>query len=85
MTTPDEEEIGRLLSALPPAPEAWVEAAREVPRTRRDLADALVRIEADEEFRREVMRDLDAALGAGAPERQTARAAVLRARLDELS
>jgi hypothetical protein len=33
-----EEDIGRLLGALPPAPAGWVAAATELPRARRALA-----------------------------------------------
>jgi hypothetical protein len=33
-----EEDIGRLLGALPPAPAGWVTAASELPRARRALA-----------------------------------------------
>ena len=33
----DEEDIGRLLAALPPAPTGWVAAAAELPRARRAL------------------------------------------------
>jgi len=34
-----EEELGRLLRALPPAPAAWVAAAVQLPAARRALAD----------------------------------------------
>jgi hypothetical protein len=33
-----EEQLGRLLAALPPAPFGWVEAAAELPSARRALA-----------------------------------------------
>jgi hypothetical protein len=33
----DEEDIGRLLGELPPAPAGWVAAAAELPRARRAL------------------------------------------------
>ena len=33
-----EEDIGRLLGSLPPAPAGWVAAAAELPRARRALA-----------------------------------------------
>jgi hypothetical protein len=35
---PHEEQLGRLLGTLPPAPEGWVAAAAELPRARRALA-----------------------------------------------
>ena len=34
----DEEDIGRLIGALPPAPSGWVAAAAELPRARAALA-----------------------------------------------
>ena len=55
MTARDDEYIAELLSALPPAPAAWVAAALEIPRTRRELEDVMRRVEADEEFRRAVL------------------------------
>lgn len=62
MTARDDEHIAELLSALPPAPQAWVAAALEIPRTRRELEDVMRRVEADEEFRRAVQADIEAAL-----------------------
>jgi hypothetical protein len=38
MTAPDEERLGELLSALPPAPAGWVAAAKSLPAARRALA-----------------------------------------------
>ena len=34
-----EEDIGRLIGCMPPAPTGWVAAAAELPRARRALAD----------------------------------------------
>jgi hypothetical protein len=62
MTARDDEHIAELLSALPPAPAAWVAAALEIPRTRRELEDVMRRVEADEEFRRAVLADIETAL-----------------------
>jgi hypothetical protein len=36
--SPDEEQLGRLIGALPPAPEGWAAAAAELPRARVALA-----------------------------------------------
>jgi hypothetical protein len=36
--TPNEEQLGRLIGALQPAPDGWVAAAVELPRARRALA-----------------------------------------------
>jgi hypothetical protein len=58
----DEERLAQLLAALPPAPEGWVQAAQELPRSRRELDDIVERAVADEAFRRALIADLDAAL-----------------------
>lgn len=62
MTTFDEERLGDLLSALPPAPEAWVRAAQEIPRTHSSVDEIVERAEADEDYRRHVVADPEAAL-----------------------
>jgi hypothetical protein len=62
--TYDEERIAELLSALPPAPEAWVRAAQELPRARRELDEIVARAEADLAFRKALIADLEAALAA---------------------
>jgi hypothetical protein len=59
-----EERIARLLRALPPAPEAWVEAAQELPRSRREMDEIVSRAEADVEFRAALIADLETALAA---------------------
>jgi hypothetical protein len=58
----DEERLGELLRALPPAPEGWVRAAQELPRSRRELDDIVARAVADEAFRKALIEDLDRAL-----------------------
>lgn len=58
----DEETLGELLRALPPAPEGWVRAAQELPRSRRELDDIVARAVADEAFRKALIDDLDRAL-----------------------
>jgi hypothetical protein len=62
--TYNEERIARLLRALPPAPEAWVEAAQELPRSRREMDEIVSRAEADVEFRAALIADLETALAA---------------------
>lgn len=62
MTTYDEERLGELLSALPPAPEAWVKAAKEVSVARRRLDEIVERAKADEDYRRRVVADPEKAL-----------------------
>jgi hypothetical protein len=60
----DEERLAELLRALPPAPEAWVRAAQELPRWRRELDEIVARAEADLEFRKALIADLETALAA---------------------
>ena len=64
MTDYDEEQIGRLLSLLPPAPQAWVQAAQELPAARAALDELTARAERDAAFRQELEADLERALAA---------------------
>jgi hypothetical protein len=58
----DEERVAGLIRALPPAPEAWVEAAQELPRARREMDEIVARAQADREFREAAIADLESAL-----------------------
>jgi hypothetical protein len=58
----DIEQLAGLLRALPPAPEAWVRAAQELPAARRGLDAIIARAEADAAFRQELVDDLESAL-----------------------
>jgi hypothetical protein len=62
VTAYDEERLGDLLSALPPAPEAWVQAAQALPQVRATLEEILARAEEDDEYRRRVVADPQGAL-----------------------
>jgi hypothetical protein len=62
MTAYDEQRLAELIRALPPAPEAWVQAAQELPFARAQLDDIVARAEADAEFRRALFADLEEAL-----------------------
>jgi hypothetical protein len=62
MNAYDEERLAALLRSLPPAPAGWVEAAQELPLARRTLDDIVARAEADAEFRRALLADLESAL-----------------------
>jgi hypothetical protein len=62
MSAYDIEGIARLIGMLPPAPEAWVRAAQELPSARRELDSIVARAEADAEFRRALVADLEGAL-----------------------
>ena len=58
----DEERLGLLLAALPPAPDGWIRAAQELPAARRGLDEIVARAEADAAFREALVADLEAAL-----------------------
>jgi hypothetical protein len=58
----DEERLGEILSALPPAPEAWVGAARDIPLREQEIDPIVERADTDEEYRRRVIEDPAAAL-----------------------
>ena len=76
----DSERLAALIGALPAAPEAWVEAAQELPRARRGLDDLVARAEADVEFRARLMADLESAVAAEGVEPSAPLLAVLRER-----
>jgi hypothetical protein len=57
-----EERLAELIRSLPPVPEAWVRAAQELPFARQLLDDIVARAEADLEFRRALIADLEQAL-----------------------
>jgi hypothetical protein len=60
----DEYDLAHLLEALPPAPAAWVEAAKELPRARSEIDDIVARAAHDAPYRRAVTRAMEKALGA---------------------
>ena len=62
MTIYDETTLARLLRALPPPPTGWVQAAQELPRARVEIDEIVARAEADAEFRRAMLADLESAL-----------------------
>jgi hypothetical protein len=78
----DEERLGDLLALLPPAPEGWVRAAQELPRSRQELDGLVARAEADAGFRRALVADLEAALRASGIEPRPAVVEDLRRRLE---
>jgi hypothetical protein len=81
MTNFDEERLGRLLRVLPPAPEAWVRAAQELPLARKGLDEIVRRAEEDAEFRARLVEDLEAALQAEGYEPDAALAEAVRRRV----
>jgi hypothetical protein len=80
MTALDEERLARLIRALPPAPEAWVRAAQELPLARAELDRIVARAEADAEFQARLIADLESALVADGYEPSPALVQILRVR-----
>jgi hypothetical protein len=64
MSSYDHEQLSKLIGMLPPAPEAWVCAAQELPVALRGLDELVARAEADAAFRVQVLADLEQALQA---------------------
>jgi hypothetical protein len=79
----DEERLGELLSSLPPAPEAWVKAAQNLPLARKGVDEILERAEEDEEYRRRVIEDPKAALEEADVVAHMDAIEILRRRLDK--
>jgi len=79
-----EERLAELLSALPTAPAAWVQAAKELPQARRRLDEIVELARADAEFRVQLIADLESALTSAGYEPGTALVQAVRARLPEL-
>jgi hypothetical protein len=82
VTPHDEEHLGDLLSALPPAPEAWVRTAKELPVAQQRLAEIVERAEADEDYRRRVVTDPESALEEADVVAHTENVEIIRRRLD---
>jgi hypothetical protein len=82
MTAYDEQRLAKLIGALPPAPEAWVRAAQELPFARGQMDEIVARAEADAAFRERLIADLEGALAAEGNERDPAVVAALRVQLD---
>ena len=59
-----EERLAALLALLPPEPEAWLEAARQLPAARAQIDGIVERAERDAEYRSRVVSDLEQALAA---------------------
>jgi hypothetical protein len=79
----DEERLAELIAALPPAPEAWVRAAQELPLARTTMDEIVARAEADVEYRKQVITDLESAIAAAGFEPREPLVDELRARLSE--
>jgi hypothetical protein len=79
----DEERLAELIAALPPAPEAWVQAAQELPRARAELDQIVARAAADGEYRQRLIDDLESAVRAEGIEPHPRTLALVRRRLAE--
>jgi hypothetical protein len=62
MSAFNEDRLAELIGALPPAPQAWVQAAQELPLARTEILEIVTRAEADAEFREALIADLEATL-----------------------
>jgi hypothetical protein len=59
-----EERIAALLALLSPAPQAWVDAAVQLPAARAQIEGIVARAEQDAEYRARLVHDLERALAA---------------------
>ena len=75
------QRIAELLADLPPAPAAWVRAAQELPRARREIDRLVALTRADAELRAALATDAEAALRSAGLEPAPHAVAALRARL----
>jgi hypothetical protein len=82
MAAYDEEKLGEILGALPPAPEAWVRAAKDLPLMQQGLAEIVQRAEKDEEYRRRVIENPVAVLEEAEVVAHVDAVEILRRRLD---
>jgi hypothetical protein len=83
MSTYDEERLGELLSALPPAPDHLVRAAKQLSFMREQVDKIVERAEADDEYRRKVVADPEAALEEADVVAHSDAIEILRRKLDE--
>jgi hypothetical protein len=82
MTAYDEQRLAELIKALPPAPQAWVEAAQVLPLARGRLDDIVAKAEADLAFRDALIADLEETLRLEGYEPETIPLDELRRRLE---
>jgi hypothetical protein len=77
----DEVRLSELLGELPPVPEAWLRAAQERPAICRAADQVLELAEADADFRRTLIADLESAVRAAGHEPDPRLVETLRRRL----
>jgi len=83
MAAYDEQKLGELLSALPPAPESWVKAAQELPLMQQGLDEIVERATMDENYRRRVIQDPQTALEEADVVAHAEHIEIIRRRLDD--
>jgi hypothetical protein len=83
MTRFHEEQLAALLTLLPPAPTAWVQAAADLPRFRDLLESVAALADADAAFRAALLDDLERALAEAGFEPDPLLADALRERLGQ--
>ena len=71
------------MNALPPAPDALVRAAKEIPQMRDRLNGIVERAEADDEYRRKVVADPESALVEADVAAHAGAVEILRRKLDK--
>jgi hypothetical protein len=77
----NEERLAGLISALPPAPEAWEQAAKDLPRAETAFDQILARAAEDDEFRMMAMDHPEDVLREAGCEPVPAAVSALRSRL----
>jgi ribonuclease PH len=77
----NEERIGELLAELPPPPAAWLRAAQELPRARREIDRLVALAQADADARAALLADAASALREAGLEPAPRAVAALQARL----
>jgi len=83
VTSYDEEQLGELLSALPPAPERWVRAAKELPLAFERLDEIVERARVDDGYRRRVVADPETVLEEADVVAHAENIEIIRRRLDD--
>jgi hypothetical protein len=83
MSAFNEDRLAALIGVLPPAPEAWVRAAQELPFARTELDVIVARAEADADFRRALIADLEQTLAREGYEPERLPLEELRRRFDD--
>ena len=77
----NEERIAELLAELPPPPPAWVRAAQELPRARREIERLVALAQVDASLRAALLADAASALREAGLEPAPRAVAALHARL----